>query len=106
MSDHTFISNRLHCVFSTKDRRPLIAGDIQPQLWSYLGGIARNLQMKTYAIGGTEDHVHLFLGLPATITIAKAIQTLKANSSRWLRDELALKSFAWQEGYGAFSVSI
>ena len=74
-------------------------------MWSYLGGIARKLDMKVFAIGGIEDHVHLLLGLPPTLTIAKALQTLKANSSKWMNEEFE-NQFAWQEGYGAFSVSI
>jgi REP element-mobilizing transposase RayT len=55
------------------------------------------------AIGGTENHLHVLLGLPATMSLSDAVRTLKANSSRWMRD--ARPDFGWQEGYGAFSVS-
>jgi REP element-mobilizing transposase RayT len=105
MAYHTFVSNRVHCVFSTKERRSLITEDFQPRLWAYMGGIARQLGLHVYAIGGTSDHCHALLGLPATMTVAKAVQSLKANSSRWLR-EAGIPVFTWQEGYAAFSVSI
>jgi putative transposase len=63
--------------------------------------------MKVLAIGGASDHVHVLLSLPATLSIAKAMQLLKGNSSKWLRETFPkMNSFAWQEGYGAFSVSI
>jgi putative transposase len=63
--------------------------------------------MKALAIGGASDHVHVLLSLPATLSIAKAMQLLKGNPSKWLRETFPkMHSFAWQEGYGAFSVSI
>jgi putative transposase len=63
--------------------------------------------MKTLAIGGAADHVHVLLSLPATISVAKAMQLLKGNSSRWIRETIPkMRSFAWQEGYGAFSVGV
>jgi putative transposase len=63
--------------------------------------------MKTLAIGGAADHVHILLSLPATLSIAKAMQLLKGNSSKWIRETFPkMRSFAWQEGYGAFSVGI
>lgn len=65
--------------------------------------------MKALAIGGVADHVHLLLSLPATLSISKAMQLLKGNSSKWLREtfpELRPQGFAWQEGFGAFSIGI
>jgi putative transposase len=70
---HSFISSYMHCVFSTKGRLALITPEIQPRLWSYIGGIARKNGMKAIAIGGIEDHVHALLTLPATISFAKAV---------------------------------
>lgn len=62
--------------------------------------------MKALSVGGTDNHVHVLLSLPATMPIAKAVQLLKCNSSGWVNDELAAyRGFSWQEGYGAFSVS-
>ena len=63
--------------------------------------------MKTLAIGGVADHVHVLLSLPATISVAKAMQLLKGNSSKWIRETFPkMRAFAWQEGYGAFSVGV
>jgi len=72
-----------------------------------MGGIARQNNMKALSIGGVEDHVHILLSMPATITIAKAIQLIKGGSSKWIHDNFSEhRDFAWQEGYGAFSLSI
>jgi REP element-mobilizing transposase RayT len=102
---HTYVSDLIHCVFSTKQRRNAISPDRLPQLWSYMGGIARKNGFKAIAIGGTENHVHLLLSLPATIPLAKAMQLVKGGSSKWMNDTGA-GNFAWQEGYGAFTVGI
>jgi len=102
---HTHVSIRIHYVFSTKERRASIPEEIQPRLWAFIGGIARRIGMKAIAVGGMCDHVHILLLLPATMALAKAVQTLKANSSRWLHETTG-KPFEWQEGYAAFSVSI
>ena len=104
---HSFTSCLIHCVWSTKNREPWLTPDLRERLWPYLGGIARQNQIKTLAIGGVADHVHILLSLPATLSIAKATQLLKGNSSKWIRDTFPkMRSFAWQEGYGAFSVGI
>jgi putative transposase len=102
---HTHVSLRVHCVFSTKGRVRSIPDELQPRLWTFMGGIARRLGIKAIAIGGVEDHLHIPLLLPATMPLAKAVQTLKANSSRWIH-EITGRPFEWQEGYAAFSVGI
>ena len=72
-----------------------------------MGGIARKQGFKALAIGGVEDHVHLLLSLPATTPVANAIQLVKGNSSKWVHDTFPEHGlFAWQEGYGAFSVGV
>jgi putative transposase len=101
---HTFTKNHLHVVFSTKERRKTIAEDVQPSLWSYMAGICRNQKMISIAINGVDDHVHLLFHLSPTLTLSKAISLLKANSSKWMNEHG--RSFAWQEGYSAFSVSV
>ena len=100
---HTYVQNHLHVVFSTKERAKLIGKRDQPRLWSYMAGIARNHDFLVIANGGIEDHVHLLIQLPATLALAKAVQLLKSNSSKWM-NERGVK-FDWQKGYGAFSVS-
>ena len=100
---HTYSQNHLHVVFSTKDRQKLIAPPMQPKLWRYMAGIARNHDFLVLANGGMEDHVHLLIQLPPMLALAKAVSLLKTNSSSWMSDH-GMK-FAWQQGYGAFSVS-
>jgi putative transposase len=103
---HSFVSNLMHCTFSTKERYPWIEAELELRLWPYIGGIARKNRMKALAIGGTFDHVHALLSLPSTMSFAKAVQLIKGGSSKWIHDEyVKLRRFEWQEGYGAFSVS-
>jgi putative transposase len=106
---HSFNSCLMHCVFATHNRLPVLTPEIRERLWPYLGGIARENDMKALAIGGVADHVHLLLSLPATLSVSKAMQLLKGNSSKWLRatfPELRQKDFGWQEGFGSFSIGI
>ena len=103
---HTYSSNRIHLIFSTKQRGKRLREDIQPKLWAYIAGIARNHKFEALEIGGAEDHCHALIMLPAPMPLLKAVQTLKGCSSKWLNDTGAAgTNFAWQEGYGAFSVS-
>jgi REP-associated tyrosine transposase len=101
---HSYSSNRIHLVFSTKNREKRLSEELQTKLWPYMAGIARNHGFEAIKIGGVEDHAHVLLVLAATIPLAKAIQILKSCSSKWI-NETAIKDFSWQEGYGAFSVS-
>ncbi len=104
---HSYTSCLIHYVFSTKDRRKTITPELRERLLAYLGGIARENEMKALAVGGVEDHVHLLISLPSTLSIAKAVQLLKGGSSKWVHDTFpSEKDLAWQEGYGAFSVAI
>jgi REP element-mobilizing transposase RayT len=100
---HSYAQNHLHAVFSTKDRRDLIPKDLQPKLWAYLAGIGIRLGIHIPAVGGVANHAHVLFQLPADLPLAKAILLLKSNSSKWMNEHQ--KHFAWQEGYGAFSVS-
>lgn len=100
---HTYSQNYLHIVFSTKERRNSIPREMHTQLWAYLAGICKNYEIHTQAIGGTGNHVHVLLCLPPKVALAKAVQLLKSNSSKWLGHHVA--HFEWQDGYGAFSVS-
>jgi REP element-mobilizing transposase RayT len=75
---HSFVSNLLHCTFSTKERYPFIDSDLEARLWPYVGGIARENRMTALAIGGTADHLHALLSLPGMMSFAKAVQLIKA----------------------------
>jgi REP-associated tyrosine transposase len=104
---HSYVSNRLHCVFSTKERRKLIDQELESRLWPYTVGIARQNGFQIAAVGGVDDHIHLLMLLPGPLSVSNAIQLIKGGSSKWIHDEFAQhRSFAWQEGYGAFGVSI
>jgi REP element-mobilizing transposase RayT len=100
----THLSLHYHVVFSTKDRRRTILPAWRARLHGYLGGIVQNLGGIPQAIGGTEDHIHLLLGLRATHCLADVVRDLKANSSGWVHEEMGERLFAWQEGYGGFTV--
>ena len=99
----SFVSNNIHIVFGTRERRPIIPREIQKRLWGYLAGITKNIGGQSMAIGGIEDHVHVLLALPADLAIAKTVNLLKSNSSKWMGEQG--REFAWQRGYAAFSVS-
>jgi putative transposase len=101
---HTYSSLLVHCIFSTKDRKPIIPQDMQSKLWAYIGGIARTNKFRALAVGGTRDHTHVLLWLPAAISVAKAVQLIKGGSSKWLNDHLPGRTFAWQDSYGAFTI--
>ena len=101
----THISLHYHLVFSTKDRVPVIVPEWRERLHGYLGGVVRTLDGVAEIVGGVSDHVHLQLGLRATHCLADVVRDIKAVSSRWVHEEIHLRSFEWQEGYGAFTVS-
>ena len=102
---HTYVSCLLHCVWSTKNRQPLLTPEIAARLYPYMGGIAKENGFHILASGGVADHVHSIFSLPSTLTIAKAVQLVKGGASKWIHEEFGTE-FEWQEGYGAFSVSI
>jgi len=104
---HSYSSSLFHVVFSTKDRRKYLDPSLRERLCPYLGGIARQNEMQLLAVGGVEDHVHLLLCIPANLALSKAIQLLKGGSSKWAHETFPEhQHFAWQEGYGAFSISV
>ena len=102
----THLSLHYHVVFSTKDRRPFIAEEWRGRLHEYLGGLIRHADGIPEAIGGIADHVHLLAGLRATHSLATFVQDIKQNSSKWIHEAISVKNFAWQQGYGAFTVSV
>ena len=101
---NSYVSQHVHIVFSTKDRMKIIPEELEPKLWAYMAGIAKNHGMHAVAIGGIEDHVHVLVDVGPMLSIARAAQVLKANSSRWMNEHPEIR-FAWQEGYFACSVS-
>ncbi len=103
---HTFTSLLTHVVFSTSERRPFLSDETRPDVHAYIGGILKQLRAVPIAIGGTTDHVHLLMRLPADLAIADCLCVLKTNSSRWIKERWPERRlFSWQAGYGAFTVS-
>ena len=97
---HSYCNVLIHTVFSTKNRAKIISRDRQDELWRYMTGIAKNHDSNVLAIGGMPDHIHMLIALPGSVAYSTAIQKIKAGSSKWMGHD-----FAWQEGFGAFSVS-
>ena len=94
-----------HIVFSTKDRAPVLDLSIRPALHAYLATVSRSVDCESFRVGGVADHVHLAVRLSRTVAMAKLIEEWKTSSSKWLKTQSpALGTFAWQRGYGAFSV--
>jgi putative transposase len=102
---HTFTHLLTHIVFSTKDREPTITPALRSRLFPYLGGIICELKGHPYIINGPEDHVHILATLSPTIAISDFMSKLKSGASKWVHEDLRNERFAWQTGYGAFSVS-
>ena len=95
----------VHVVFSTKDRAAVLDSSVRPALNGYLATVARNAGCECFRAGGVADHVHLAVRISRTITIAQLVEELKTSSSKWLKTQsTALTGFAWQRGYGAFSI--
>jgi putative transposase len=103
---NTFSHIYYHLVFSTKNREAWITPAIEHRVWAYIGGIARKHNMTALQVGGIDEHIHLLLSAPPTISASKIAQIIKGDSSYWIRREFpSMKQFAWQDGYGMFSVS-
>ena len=101
----THLSLHVHIVFSTKNREPIILPVWRDRLHAYIGGILRTLQAIPDSVGGVEDHIHLLVGIRANHAVADLVREIKSLSSRWIHEELGQTRFAWQEGYGAFTIS-
>lgn len=95
-----------HIVFSTKRREPWLTTVIRPRIHRHLGGAIREERGIALIVNGTADHLHILAKLRQDKAISKLIGELKANSSGWIsRTFEGCAGFAWQEGYGAFTVS-
>ena len=97
---------QVHFVFSTKNRLQLITPDLAPRLYSYIGGIVRDAKCVLLSAGGMPDHIHLLISMSREMSASEMMRLVKANSSKWVHETFPnIASFAWQNGYGAFSVS-
>ena len=104
---HTYSSLFFHVVWSTKNRTTAIEKSFQEQLYRYICGIVKRKEGRLLSIGGTSDHIHLLINVSPKYTISDVVCSIKSNSSRFIKQNSdCLSKFAWQEGYGAFSVSV
>jgi putative transposase len=95
-----------HIIFSTKNREPLLLPHFTTRLYQYIGGTVRAIGGSLLAAGGMPDHIHLSISMARQMSVAETVRDIKSNSSRWIHETVAdLRGFAWQSGYGAFSVS-
>jgi len=102
----SFTNLLYHIIFTTKDRRPLIKDDYQPQLYDYIGGIIRGTGGVSLGINGTENHVHVLAKLRPDRALSDVLRDLKSNATGWMHDLFpSLADFCWQRGYAAFTVS-
>ena len=98
--------NYIHIVFSTKNRENIIKKEDLAEVFSYIAGVAKGCECNSICAGGTTNHIHLLCTLNKNLALSKLVATIKANSSKWLRQKDSYyRAFAWQDGYGAFSVS-
>ena len=103
---HTYTQLVFHGVFSTKHRKPLLNADILPELAKVVGGIVRERDGKLLALNGTENHIHLLSIFHPSYCLADMFRDVKAISTNWIHEKFRdMNDFAWQSGYGAFSVS-
>lgn len=94
----------LHIVFSTKNRANLIKPEFEHELFGYINGIVEGNGAKLFIVNGVEDHIHLLVSCGKKIDVSELVGDIKRSSTTWLKKEKGQKRFAWQRGYGAFSV--
>lgn len=95
----------IHVVFSTKDRFGCLGKSLRPRLHGYLATLIRDLGCGCPCVGGVGDHVHLAVTLSRSLAIADLVKDIKSKSSQWIKNAAPdLDGFAWQRGYGVFSV--
>jgi putative transposase len=101
----TLVCLRVHVVFSTKDRRPMIIPEVEAELYAYLAGTMKNLDSRCLAAGGTNNHVHLLISQSKNMALSRLMEEIKKSSSKWVKTKgTPLETFGWQDGYGAFTI--
>jgi REP element-mobilizing transposase RayT len=101
---HTYSNQLYHIVFSTKERLPLINSEYKAEIHAYISSLIKEKGGKILAINSMPDHVHLLIAMPPDISVSDVMKFVKANSSRWMKQRFG-KPFAWQKGFGSFTVS-
>ena len=102
----TYTNLLYHIVFSTKNCAPLITRAIGADLHAYLVGIVRQHEGIALIVGGMPDHIHILAKLKPKLAVSDVVRDIKAGSSKWINEsERSRERFAWQDGFGAFTVS-
>jgi putative transposase len=96
-----------HIVFSTKNRQRWLTGGFREDVFAYIAGTAHKIGGSAICVGGYYDHAHLLIRIPAKIAVADFVGKVKANTSKHINDTSGIiRKFGWQDGYGAFTVSM
>ena len=105
MKEPTFTQNYVHIVFSVKEREKVLKSSFREEIFRYITGIVQNKKHKMLEINGVEDHIHILVGMHPTQSLSDLVRDIKFNSARFINDRKFIRGhFAWQEGYGAFSI--
>jgi putative transposase len=103
---HTYTNILIHALFSTEHRRPWLSAEVREEVFRYLGGTVNELGGQSVLVNGPSDHVHMLFVQPPALSLATLLGKVKSNSSGWVKDRWQhRRSFGWQTGYAAFSVS-
>src|SRR5262245_53916816 len=103
---HTYSQIVTHIIFSTQNRIPYLKSELRDRIFRYMAGIAHGIDASDVLINGVADHVHILMTIPPALSVATAVNKIKANSSKWIHEQrLVPRVFGWQTGYAAFSVS-
>lgn len=103
---NTYTQLYVHYVFAVQSRENVISTNWEESLYKYITGIVTNKGQKLMAINGMPNHIHILIGMSASITVADLARDIKSNSAKYVNENnMVLGRFSWQEGYGAFSVS-
>ncbi len=103
---HSFSNLNVHLIFHTKSGTCIMDESDLARVFRYIGGLIHSLSGYAYIVGGRPDHIHILTTLPLTKSVSDFVREIKANTSRWIKGiDTKYHHFAWQEGYGVFSVS-
>lgn len=103
---NSYINVNVHLIFHTKSGACVMKEEHLARIFQYIGGMIRSMSGFAFIVGGRPDHIHILTSLPASISLANFVRDIKCNSSKWIKNmDPMYEKFAWQEGYGAFSVS-
>ena len=103
---NSFTNIYVHLIFHTKSKGCMMREEDLSRVFHYIGGAIRNMSGRAFIVGGRPDHIHVLTTLPVSISLADFVRDVKSNTTKWIKSiDSYYHNFAWQAGYGAFSVS-